>query len=83
MNGIDACALALGQDWRAIEAGCHAFAHIKTGTYQPLSNYEIVKKNGEKYFKGEVYCCNFVGELEIPIAVGSKGGVLGSNPIYE
>jgi hydroxymethylglutaryl-CoA reductase len=74
MNGIDACAIALGQDWRAIEAGCHAFAHLKTGSYQPLSSYEIVSKGNEKFFKGE---------LEIPIAVGSKGGVLGTNPIYE
>jgi hydroxymethylglutaryl-CoA reductase len=33
MNGIDAVALALGQDWRSIEASCHAWAFYKSKTY--------------------------------------------------
>lgn len=40
MNGIDAVAIALGQDWRAIEAAAHSYASI-TGKYKPLTNYKI------------------------------------------
>lgn len=42
MNGIDAAAIALGQDFRAIESGAHAWA-ARTGTYQPLTHYRLVK----------------------------------------
>src|SRR5690606_21601636 len=38
MNGVDAVALAMGQDWRSIEAGAHAFAAY-TGTYRPLATW--------------------------------------------
>ena len=38
MNGIDAVAIATGQDWRAIEAGAHAFA-CREGQYRPLSTW--------------------------------------------
>ena len=41
MNGIDAVALALGQDWRAIEAAAHSYASLG-GVYQPLTKYSIV-----------------------------------------
>lgn len=77
MNGIDAVAVALGQDWRSIEASCHAFAsHNSENRYKPLTRYEIVKdeQTGEDLFQGTI---------EIPIAVGSKGGVLESNQIYQ
>lgn len=40
MNGIDAVAIALGQDWRAIEAAAHSFASI-SGTYKPLTCYKL------------------------------------------
>jgi degradative hydroxymethylglutaryl-CoA reductase len=40
MNGIDAVAIALGQDWRAIESAAHSYASI-TGKYKPLTNYFI------------------------------------------
>jgi degradative hydroxymethylglutaryl-CoA reductase len=41
----------------------------------PLTHYEIVKKkNGEEYFRGS---------LELPIAVGTKGGVIDKNPLYK
>lgn len=68
MNGIDAVAIALGQDWRAIEAAAHSYASIG-GRYMPLTRYEI---------KGD----NFVGRLEIPISVGSKGGAIETSPSY-
>ena len=38
MNGVDAVLLATGQDWRAVEAGAHAFA-ARTGTYRPLATW--------------------------------------------
>lgn len=132
MNGIDAVALATGQDWRAIEAGAHAWASgagtysdrssehsslnskvsgqcgseqqpqsgskrkfgqdtlggcgakISRGdAYKPLTRYWI-EEDEERLaqgFKGQdalVFC----GELEMPIMVGTKGGVLSTNPVH-
>ncbi|KAF9324246.1 hypothetical protein BGZ91_003073 [Linnemannia elongata] len=132
MNGIDAVALATGQDWRAIEAGAHAwasgagtysdrssehsslnskelgqcgleqqqqngskrkFGHDTPGgrrakisrgdAYKPLTRY-WVEEDEERLaqgFKGQdalVFC----GELEMPIMVGTKGGVLSTNPVH-
>ena len=76
MNGIDAVSIATGQDWRAIEASCHAWASLQTeaASYQPLSKYYIEERNGE---------LNLCGYLALPLAVGTKGGVLKSNPQYE
>lgn len=68
MNGIDAVAMALGQDWRAIEAAAHSYASI-SGKYKPLTRYQI---------RGE----EFHGRLEIPISVGTKGGAIETNPSY-
>lgn len=68
MNGIDAVAIACGQDWRAIEAGCHAYA-ARSGKYSPLTKY-YKNKNGD-----------LVGEIELPIAVGLVGGATKSNPV--
>ena len=66
MNGIDAVALALGQDWRAIEAGAHAFAAM-SGAYRPLSSWQIEADA-------------LVGRLELPLAVGIVGGAIGVHP---
>jgi hydroxymethylglutaryl-CoA reductase len=66
MNGIDAVALALGQDWRAIEAGAHAFAALG-GAYRPLSSWRV--EGGA-----------LVGRLELPLAVGTVGGAVGVHP---
>src|SRR6202043_1579523 len=52
MNGIDAVVIATGNDWRAVEAGAHAFA-TRTGTYQPLA---IWRREGDE----------LVGKLEMP-----------------
>ncbi|KAI9019818.1 hypothetical protein DFJ74DRAFT_138541 [Hyaloraphidium curvatum] len=72
-NGIDSVCIALGQDWRAIEAASHAYA-CRSGRYQALTKYWI-----EKNEAGEDV---FMGELELPLAVGTKGGVLKTHPTY-
>ncbi|KAG0274702.1 hypothetical protein BGZ95_009547 [Linnemannia exigua] len=125
MNGIDAVALATGQDWRAIEAGAHAWASgagthsdrsseysdsdafeqqtqpqqngckrkfrqndystkvARGDAYKPLTRYWIEedKERLAQGLKGQdalVFC----GELEMPIMVGTKGGVLSTNPVH-
>lgn len=66
MNGIDAVALATGNDWRAIEAGAHAYAAMNG--YKPLTLWE--KKDG-----------NLVGKIRIPMAAGTIGGITKIHPI--
>ncbi len=68
MNGIDAVAIATGQDWRAIEAGAHAYA-CRNGRYQPLTNWEK-NKNGD-----------LVGRIEVPLQIGTVGGIINIHPI--
>ena len=67
MNGIDAVALACGQDWRAIEAGAHAYA-ARAGHYTSLSTW-TQNREGE-----------LVGTLELPLAVGTVGGATRVHP---
>ena len=67
MNGIDAVALATGNDWRAIEAGAHAYA-ARHGRYSALSKWSIDNKG------------NLIGKIELPIKVGTVGGPMESNP---
>lgn len=73
MNGIDSVCVATGQDWRAVESAAHAYAS-RGKSYLPLTRYQIIEKDGEQYFKGS---------LELPIAVGTKGGVVQKNPLYK
>jgi hydroxymethylglutaryl-CoA reductase len=61
MNGIDAVAVATGNDWRAVEAGAHAFA-AAGGNYRSLTRYNKLP-NGD-----------LEGEIGLPIAVGTVGG---------
>ena len=61
MNGIDAVVIATGNDWRAIEAGAHAYA-ARDGQYKPLT----------KYWKDDNG--NLVGSIELPVAIGTVGG---------
>ncbi len=68
MNGIDAVILATGNDFRAIEAGAHAYAAWKHGGYKPLTSYEK-NENGD-----------LVGKIEIPMAVGLIGGATAVHP---
>jgi hydroxymethylglutaryl-CoA reductase len=67
MNGIDAVAIATGNDWRAIEAGAHAFA-VRNGAYRALTDWSVAA-NGDLH-----------GELNMPLKVGIVGGSLASNP---
>jgi hydroxymethylglutaryl-CoA reductase len=67
MNGIDAVVMATANDWRAIEAGAHAYA-ARSGHYTSLSTWES-DENG-----------NLVGKLEMPLAVGIVGGATRVHP---
>ncbi len=66
MNGLDAAAVALGQDWRAIEAGAHAFAALR-GSYGPLATWTRTETG-------------LLGLLEMPLAVATVGGSTGVHP---
>jgi hydroxymethylglutaryl-CoA reductase len=70
MNGIDAVCIATGNDWRALEAGAHAYASI-TGTYRSLTRY-TKNKNGD-----------LAGEIELPVVVGLVGGATKMNPVAQ
>jgi hydroxymethylglutaryl-CoA reductase len=67
MNGIDPVVIATGNDWRAVEAGCHAYASL-SGSYKPLTKWFI---NENKRLQGEIV---------VPIAVGTVGGVTKLHP---
>lgn len=67
MNGIDPVALATGNDWRSIEAAAHAYAS-RDGQYRALTQWRA-DKDGQ-----------LVGDIELPIKVGTVGGSLESNP---
>ena len=67
MNGIDALAVATGNDWRAIEAGVHAFA-AATGRYQALTRWHADADG------------MLAGEIRLPLKVGTVGGTLANNP---
>ncbi len=67
MNGVDAVVIATGNDWRAIEAGAHAYA-ARSGRYTSLSTWG---KDAEG---------NLVGTLEMPMAVGIVGGATRVHP---
>jgi hydroxymethylglutaryl-CoA reductase len=66
MNGIDAVVIATGNDWRAVEAGAHAYA-ARSGRYSPLS---IWRRDGD----------TLVGRIELPLALGTVGGTLRVHP---
>lgn len=66
MNGVDAVALATGNDWRSIEAAAHAYA-ARGGRYTALTRW-YAGRDGE-----------LVGELDMPMKVGIVGGSLQSN----
>ena len=67
-NGIDAILIATGNDWRAIEAGAHAFASLD-GRYRGLSQWTLDLEREE-----------LVGEMTLPMPVATKGGSIGLNP---
>ncbi|HEX7257739.1 MAG TPA: hydroxymethylglutaryl-CoA reductase, degradative [Nitrososphaeraceae archaeon] len=67
MNGIDGVAMATGQDVRAIEAAAHAYAS-KDGKYRSLTKWYKSKEG------------DLVGEIEIPLAIGTVGGITSVHP---
>ncbi len=67
MNGIDAVVMATGNDWRAIEAGAHAYA-ARDGQYRSLSEWSLTAAG------------DLVGSLELPLAVGTVGGATRVHP---
>jgi hydroxymethylglutaryl-CoA reductase len=67
MNGIDPIVIATGNDWRAIEAGVHAYASLN-GRYRPVTKWQV---DEEGYLNGS---------LTIPLAVGTVGGVTKLHP---
>lgn len=67
MNGVDAVVIATGNDWRAVEAGAHAYAS-RDGRYRPLSRWET---DGNYLY----------GSLEMPLAVGIVGGATKTHPL--
>lgn len=67
MNGVDAVVIATGNDWRAIEAGAHAYA-ARSGTYTSLSTWSKDQDG------------NLLGSLEMPMAVGIVGGATRVHP---
>jgi len=69
MNGISAVAVACGQDWRAVEAGCHAYVAHNQGRYGSITHWEK-DANG-----------NLVGTIETPMAVGIVGGASKVHPV--
>lgn len=68
MNAISAVALACGQDWRAIEAGCHSWAAVESGRYTSMTRWHRDSEG------------NLVGKLETPMAVGIVGGASKVHP---
>ena len=66
LNGIDPILIATGNDWRAVEAGIHAYA-ARSGKYQPITDWHV---EGSK----------LVGEFLAPLAVGTVGGVTMLHP---
>lgn len=69
MNGIDAVVLATGNDFRAVEAGVHAYA-CQGGSYTSLTHAEI---------KGD----QFIFWIEIPLALGTVGGLTKLHPLVQ
>jgi hydroxymethylglutaryl-CoA reductase len=68
MNGIDPVVIATGNDWRAVEAGAHAYA-ARNGQYSSMTIWSKDEKG------------NLVGELELPMSIGTVGGATRVHPL--
>ena len=75
-NGIDAVALATGNDWRAIEAGAHAYA-ARDGQYRALTDWHVI------YDQANQQAPLLSGRLELPLAVGIVGGATRAHPVAQ
>ena len=69
MNGIDAVLIATGNDWRAVEAGAHAYA-ARSGHYRPLSQWSLQGTTLQ-------------GQLVLPMALGTVGGMTRLHPFAQ
>ncbi len=69
MNAISSVSVACGQDWRAIEAGCHSWASFANGKYSSMTEWKIDDDG------------NLVGSIETPMAVGIVGGASKVHPV--
>jgi len=67
MNGVDPVVIATGNDWRAMEAGAHAFA-ARSGVYRPLTTWKVTPLGALR------------GTIELPVQVGTVGGTLRLHP---
>jgi hydroxymethylglutaryl-CoA reductase len=94
-NGIDAVALATGNDWRAIEAGAHAYA-ARNGQYAALTDWRVVRsvaelptspaygnEGGAVVLPQGVEPPLLYGRLELPLAVGIVGGATRAHPVAQ
>ena len=92
LNGIDAVAVATGNDWRAIEAGAHAYA-ARDGQYRALTDWRVLETIDEvdEHFAPQVADAGFrvpstldfpllFGRLELPLATGTVGGATRVHP---
>lgn len=70
MNGIDPVIVATGNDWRAVEAGAHAYA-CRNGSYTSLTTWEISAQG------------DLVGTIEMPMPVGLVGGATRTHPLAQ
>jgi hydroxymethylglutaryl-CoA reductase len=75
MNGVDAVVLATGNDWRASEAGAHAYA-ARDGVYRSLSTWSYAEPDPANGLGGRL-----VGTVELPLAVGTVGGATRVHPL--
>ena len=66
LNGIDPILIATGNDWRAVEAGVHSYA-ARSGKYQPVTDWKVEGSD-------------LIGRIEVPLAVGTVGGVTRLHP---
>lgn len=95
LNGIDAVALATGNDWRALEAGAHAYA-ARDGQYRALTEWRVLedkvtRRQGDKdkpdttHLVTESPCHprSLYGRLELPLAVGIVGGATRAHPVAQ
>lgn len=90
-NGIDAVALATGNDWRAIEAGAHAYA-ARDGQYRALTTWETGRQGDRETRRQGVdedsafrtsHSALLSGRLELPLAVGIVGGATRTHPVAQ
>jgi hydroxymethylglutaryl-CoA reductase len=70
MNGVSSVTIATGNDWRAIEAGAHSYA-ARDGKYGPMATWHVTDDE------------TLVGELEIPVQVGTVGGPIKLHPTVQ